>query len=94
MAAAASPAQISGFRVRFATVDGRVVDGDQRPPKWTRSCCGRPLAVGGLLPNGTLTRCRRARLGRYRWKVPGQRHGGRLSPLLHRPARPSRIALW
>ncbi|MFI7455498.1 hypothetical protein ACIBQX_49125 [Nonomuraea sp. NPDC049714] len=59
--------------VRFTTIDGRLVDGDQTPPEWTCPSCGRagPLQVGELLPNDTLTRCRRTRLCRYHWKVPG-----------------------
>ncbi|TMR09220.1 hypothetical protein ETD86_44520 [Nonomuraea turkmeniaca] len=59
--------------VRFATVDGHLVDEDQTPPEWTCPSCGRagPLQVGELLPNDTLTRCRRTLLCRYRWKVPG-----------------------
>ncbi|MFC5833142.1 hypothetical protein [Nonomuraea insulae] len=59
--------------VRFTTVDGHLVDGDQTPPEWTCPSCGRtgPLQVGELLPNDTLTRCQHRHLCRCRWKVPG-----------------------
>jgi hypothetical protein len=51
---------------------GRPPEHISTPPEWTCPSCGRsgPLEVGEELPNDALTRCRRAFICRYVWKVP------------------------